>query len=73
MTQDKIVNLASKSYHTATLNYIKLNLPDLKRIEKTMLEGYSQVALEELQRLIKLIERDFEKEKEKIEYYKKLQ
>ena len=70
MIQDKILDLASKSYYTATLNCLNLNLPDLKRIEKTIMEGFPQVALQDLQRTISLMERDIKTQKEKIEKLK---
>jgi hypothetical protein len=71
MQQDQILNLASKSYHQATLNVLKLNLPDLKRIESLIIEDNQEIALMEIQRLIKFFERDIGEKETKIEIIKK--
>ena len=71
MQQDQILNIASKSYHQATLNNLKLNLPDLKRIESLIIEGHTEIALLDLKRLIKFFERDVQEKEKKIEAIKK--
>jgi len=71
MQQDQILNIASKSYYQATLNILKLNLPDLKRIQSALNEGYQESALLDLQRLISFFERDIQENEKKIEVIKK--
>jgi hypothetical protein len=66
-----VMNLSSQSYYQGSVDSLSLNLGDLKRIKQIVKDGYNEIAIQDLERLIESFEKTLNERNTKIKTLKK--